>query len=99
MRGSGDGSPDGASRRRCVIRDLPGAARPMGSGPGRREPALAAKISGTHICVVQALRAARETGPTPWVDPRMSLNQGGHAMRTFDLAPLYRSTVGFDRLF
>src|SRR4051812_11815341 len=26
-------------------------------------------------------------------------NQGGHAMRTFDFAPLYRSTVGFDRLF
>jgi molecular chaperone IbpA len=40
-----------------------------------------------------------ETGPTLWVDHRMSLNQGGHAMRTFDLAPLYRSTVGFDRLF
>jgi molecular chaperone IbpA len=29
----------------------------------------------------------------------MSLNHGGYAMRTFDLAPLYRSTVGFDRLF
>jgi molecular chaperone IbpA len=29
----------------------------------------------------------------------MSLNSGGYAMRTFDLAPLYRSTVGFDRLF
>jgi molecular chaperone IbpA len=29
----------------------------------------------------------------------MSLQQGGYAMRTFDLAPLYRSTVGFDRLF
>jgi molecular chaperone IbpA len=28
----------------------------------------------------------------------MSL-KGGHIMRTFDLAPLYRSTVGFDRLF
>src|SRR4026208_2013145 len=28
----------------------------------------------------------------------MSL-KGGHSMRTFDLAPLYRSTVGFDRLF
>jgi molecular chaperone IbpA len=28
----------------------------------------------------------------------MSLN-GGYAMRTFDLTPLYRSTVGFDRLF
>src|SRR4051812_37098623 len=29
----------------------------------------------------------------------MSLTQGGHAMRTFDFAPLYRSTVGFDRMF
>jgi molecular chaperone IbpA len=28
----------------------------------------------------------------------MSL-KGGYAMRTFDLAPLYRSTVGFDRMF
>src|ERR1700692_3256699 len=25
--------------------------------------------------------------------------QGGHAMRSFDFAPFYRSTVGFDRLF
>src|SRR6266403_1105015 len=30
---------------------------------------------------------------------RISLNKRGYAMRTFDLAPLYRSTVGFDRLF
>src|SRR6267142_4054148 len=29
----------------------------------------------------------------------MSLKPGGYAMRTFDFAPLYRSTVGFDRLF
>jgi molecular chaperone IbpA len=28
----------------------------------------------------------------------MSLN-GGYAMRQFDLSPLYRSTIGFDRLF
>jgi molecular chaperone IbpA len=28
----------------------------------------------------------------------MSLKQRGHAMRTFDFAPLYRSTVGFDRM-
>jgi molecular chaperone IbpA len=28
----------------------------------------------------------------------MSLN-GGYAMRTFDYAPLYRSTIGFDHLF
>src|SRR2546421_9951281 len=39
----------------------------------------------------------------PWVRPDggplcISL-KGGYAMRTFDLAPLYRSTVGFDRLF
>src|SRR5436305_4140033 len=42
--------------------------------------------------------AAQTRGPTVKVDHRMSL-KGGHAMRTFDLAPLYRSTVGFDRLF
>jgi molecular chaperone IbpA len=29
----------------------------------------------------------------------MSLKQRGHAMRSFDFAPFYRSTVGFDRLF
>jgi molecular chaperone IbpA len=29
----------------------------------------------------------------------MSLKPRGHAMRTFDFAPFYRSTVGFDRLF
>ena len=29
----------------------------------------------------------------------MSLKQRGHAMRTFDFAPFYRSTIGFDRLF
>ena len=29
----------------------------------------------------------------------MSLKQEDMLMRTFDLAPLYRSTVGFDRLF
>jgi molecular chaperone IbpA len=29
----------------------------------------------------------------------MSLNKEDYAMRTFDLSPLYRSTVGFDRLF
>jgi molecular chaperone IbpA len=28
----------------------------------------------------------------------MSLNLGGYVMRQFDFAPLYRSTVGFDRL-
>ena len=27
-----------------------------------------------------------------------SLSKGGRDMRTFDLTPLFRSTVGFDRL-
>src|SRR5262249_12090227 len=43
-------------------------------------------------------QAARNPGSDHMVDRRMSL-KGGYAMRTFDLAPLYRSTVGFDRLF
>jgi molecular chaperone IbpA len=44
--------------------------------------------SGLHDC----------TGSGHTGGHRMSL-KGGYAMRTFDLAPLYRSTVGFDRLF
>jgi molecular chaperone IbpA len=43
--------------------------------------------------------AAQSTGPAhDGRTNRISLH-GGYAMRTFDLAPLYRSTVGFDRLF
>src|SRR5207248_6549393 len=42
-----------------------------------------------------ALRKVRPSGRIV----RMSLNQRGHAMRSFDFAPFYRSTVGFDRLF
>src|ERR1700685_3672484 len=30
---------------------------------------------------------------------QLHVASGGYAMRTYDLAPLYRSTVGFDRLF
>jgi len=48
--------------------------------------------------MVQAHRDAPLRGPAIPADHRMSL-KGGYAMRTFDLAPLYRSTVGFDRLF
>jgi len=52
----------------------------------------------SHIRIAQAfgLRTVRSGHSA---DHRMSLNNGGYAMRTFDLAPLYRSTVGFDRLF
>jgi molecular chaperone IbpA len=48
----------------------------------------------------QAFRAAQKaTGPALWADQSHFAQQRGYAMRTFDLAPLYRSTVGFDRLF
>src|SRR5437764_12159212 len=40
----------------------------------------------------------KSPGPALWAD-HLHVAQGGYAMRTFDLAPLYRSTVGFDRLF
>ena len=53
----------------------------------------------SHIGAVQAHPGCTDPrGPAIVADHRMSL-KGGYAMRTFDLAPLYRSTVGFDRLF
>src|SRR6478609_6527459 len=48
------------------------------------------------------MMAARLPGSSLWqVDPSMKcmLLLGEYAMRHFDLAPLYRNTVGFDRLF
>jgi molecular chaperone IbpA len=59
---------------------------------------LAAQEQAPHITNAQAtwLRTVRfgHSGGPPHV-----AQHGGYAMRTFDLAPLYRSTVGFDRLF
>src|SRR2546427_6693964 len=43
-------------------------------------------------CATKPVRPAGADHPH-FAQPR------GYAMRTFDLAPLYRSTVGFDRLF
>jgi molecular chaperone IbpA len=46
------------------------------------------------------MTAARQTDPAQWrICFACRSTKGGYAMRTFDLAPLYRSTVGFDRLF
>src|SRR5215472_10593544 len=63
---------------------------------GQRGPCSAGR--GPHISIAQAiwLRTVRfgHSGGPPHV-----AQHGGYAMRTFDLAPLYRSTVGFDRLF
>jgi molecular chaperone IbpA len=45
------------------------------------------------------LQAAQDKSPARWRAgyPKQSLN-GGLPMRTYDLTPFYRSTVGFDRL-
>src|SRR5215471_11104398 len=45
------------------------------------------------------LGCADPSGPALRGGPQPHVALGGYAMRTFDLAPLYRSTVGFDRLF
>jgi molecular chaperone IbpA len=53
-----------------------------------------------HLDRAPARKAARsKTGSADPAIPLMSLLNGGYAMRQFDLTPLYRSTVGFDRLF
>jgi molecular chaperone IbpA len=57
---------------------------------------IAGRLSQIIGCAGQFRR--RIPGPALGRTIRMSL-YGGYAMRTFDLAPLYRSTVGFDRLF
>src|SRR5271157_1230930 len=44
----------------------------------------------------RAVHQGNRSGP---VADQTHFAQRGNAMRTFDLAPLYRSTVGFDRLF
>src|SRR5438309_10068782 len=65
---------------------------------GRLQSPCEQKIA-SHIEVVQAHPGCTiARGPAIPADHPMSL-KGGYAMRTFDLAPLYRSTVGFDRLF
>jgi molecular chaperone IbpA len=47
----------------------------------------------------QATRLRDTEGPALRADRSHAAQQGGHAMRTFDFAPFYRTTVGFDRVF
>ena len=48
----------------------------------------------------QAIRLRDTEGQAPEGGPfACRSTKGGHAMRAFDFAPLYRSTVGFDRMF
>jgi molecular chaperone IbpA len=54
----------------------------------------------THISFAQAIQAAHGFWFDHLVDrPHVAHLKEDMLMRTFDLAPLYRSTVGFDRLF
>src|SRR5467141_1630005 len=45
------------------------------------------------------MRLRDTEGPAQRADRSHVAQKGGHAMRTFDFAPFYRSTVGFDRVF
>src|SRR5215216_7119717 len=47
----------------------------------------------------QAMRLRDTEGQALRADRSHVAQQEGHAMRTFDFAPFYRSTVGFDRVF
>jgi molecular chaperone IbpA len=60
---------------------------------------LARSLVPHHIQLAQANDGCAFIGLAHKGEPSRVASQGGYAMRTFDLAPLYRSTVGFDRLF
>jgi molecular chaperone IbpA len=59
---------------------------------------LAGRKSRSHM-ISSAGQMAAHGQVRPFGGPPHVAQPGGYAMRTFDLAPLYRSTVGFDRLF
>jgi molecular chaperone IbpA len=75
----------------------------------RRSRPLERRLGSSHIIFVQAttsvsgtpdLRLHREEpGPIGGRVNRNSRSMEDYSMRTYDLTPFYRSTVGFDRLF
>lgn len=61
---------------------------------------LASAGADPHMLLAQAQMGCAKQPVWPIrADQSHFAQQRGYAMRTFDLAPLYRSTVGFDRLF
>jgi molecular chaperone IbpA len=61
---------------------------------------LASAGADPHMLIAQAQMGCAKQPVWPIrADQSHFAQQRGYAMRTFDLAPLYRSTVGFDRLF
>src|SRR5262252_10420204 len=53
----------------------------------------------THMTFCAGHPGLRIPARPNWASYPHVASEGGYAMRTFDLSPLYRSTVGFDRLF
>jgi molecular chaperone IbpA len=65
-----------------------------------KHPDLETSKIHAHLEFVPAIPAARIRGSAPWRTSSLHVaSDGGYAMRQFDLAPLYRNTIGFDRLF
>src|SRR4030095_8344105 len=56
-------------------------------------------LSCPQLRNAQAMRLRDTEGQALKADRSHVAQQGGHAMRTIDFAPFYRSTVGFDRVF
>src|SRR5215831_16867661 len=77
--------------------------RPTSIEPERSADAipygLADGVGNAQILGAQAPWGCATETVRPSGGPPAFRSTGGNAMRTFDLAPLYRSTVGFDRLF
>ena len=62
-------------------------------------PSCAAEARLPHLRCTGSKPGCAENRSGSVADQSHFAQQRGYAMRTFDLAPLYRSTVGFDRLF
>jgi molecular chaperone IbpA len=71
------------------------------SGPGksRFSAPLQPQTDIPTSVVRRPFAAAQSTGPAIVADHLHFAQLGCNAMRSFDFAPLYRSTVGFDRMF
>ena len=90
----------GRGRIRAVRGSLEGNAG--FASPGGGESALPCKENHPHPHDFRAgqLGRAKSRRPSPkGAGVAHVASLGGYAMRHFDLSPLYRSTVGFDRLF
>lgn len=74
----------------------------LGARPGRSARPLTAARGFLHRACRVPCGPGAATGPDPWVGPPAAINvmllEEDMTMRTYDLTPLFRSTIGFDRL-